>query len=118
MAVVLLFFGLHEPEQNQTTKRTNPIQRANLKRLGCPCWRVVSIGAVFTWARFSEVFLVLRAQQGGVPVALVSLVMVAMNLVYALSAFPFGKPPPVYEPQGTTGSRLDRSDRGPSGLGS
>jgi MFS family permease len=34
---------------------------------------------------------VLRAQQGGVPVALVPLVMVAMNLVYALSAYPFGK---------------------------
>jgi MFS family permease len=42
-------------------------------------------------ARFSEAFLVLRAQQGGVPIALVPLVMVAMNLIYALSAYPFGK---------------------------
>lgn len=91
MAVALLFFGLHEPEQQQTTTRTNPIQRANLKRLGGPYWWVVSIGAVFTLARFSEAFLVLRAQQGGVPVALVPLVMVVMNLVYALSAYPFGK---------------------------
>ena len=49
------------------------------------------MATVFTWVRFREVFLVLRAQQGGVPVALVSLVMVAMNLVNALSAFPFGK---------------------------
>jgi MFS family permease len=46
---------------------------------------------VFTLARFSEAFLVLRAQQGGVAIALVPLVMVAMNLVYAASAFPFGK---------------------------
>lgn len=46
---------------------------------------------MFTLARFSEAFLVLRAQQGGVPIALVPLVMVAMNLVYALSAYPFGK---------------------------
>jgi MFS family permease len=91
MAVALLFFGLHEPEQQQTTKRINPIQRENLKRLGGPYWWVVSVGAVFTLARFSEAFLVLRAQQGGVPVALVPLVMVAMNLVYALSAYPFGK---------------------------
>ena len=91
MAVALLFFGLHEPVQQQTTKRTNPIQRENLKRLGGPYWWVVSIGAVFTLARFSEAFLVLRAQQGGIPVALVPLVMVAMNLVYALSAYPFGK---------------------------
>ena len=47
--------------------------------------------AVFTLARFSEAFLVLRAQQGGVPIALVPLVMVAMNVVYAISAYPFGK---------------------------
>jgi MFS family permease len=52
---------------------------------------VVGIGAVFTLARFSEAFLVLRALQGGVPIALVPLVMVVMNLVYALSAYPFGK---------------------------
>ena len=91
MAVALLFFGLHEPEHQQTEKRTNPIRRENLKRLGRPYWWVVGIGAVFTLARFSEAFLVLRAQQSGVPVALVPLVMVAMNAIYALSAYPFGK---------------------------
>lgn len=51
----------------------------------------MSIGAVFALARFSEAFLLLRAQQGGVPFALVPLVMVAMNLVYTLFAYPFGK---------------------------
>lgn len=91
MAVALLFFGLSEPAHHQTTKRTNPIQRENLKRLGGPYWWVVGIGAVFTLARFSEAFLVLRAQQGGIPVAFVPLVMVAMNVVYAVSAYPFGK---------------------------
>ena len=49
------------------------------------------MGAVFTLARFSEAFLVLRAAQGGIPLALVPLVMVAMNAVYALSAYPFGR---------------------------
>ncbi|WP_425495235.1 MFS transporter [Pandoraea horticolens] len=91
MAVALLFFGLREPQRHSTTERTNPIRRENLSRLGGPYWWVVGIGAVFTLARFSEAFLVLRAQQSGVPVALVPLVMVAMNLVYALSAYPFGK---------------------------
>lgn len=52
---------------------------------------MVSIGAIFTLARFSEAFLVLKAQQGGTPLALIPLVMVAMNLVYACSAYPFGK---------------------------
>lgn len=91
MAVALLIFGLREPEQKQTTKRSNPIQRENLKRLSGSYWWVVGIGAVFTLARFSEAFLVLRAMQGGVPIALVPLVMVAMNVVYAFSAYPFGK---------------------------
>ncbi len=91
LAVALLFFGLREPEHPPTTKRSNPLQRQNLKRLGASYWWVVGIGAVFALARFSEAFLVLRAQQSGVAVALVPLVMVAMNLVYALSAYPFGK---------------------------
>ena len=91
MAVALLLFGIREPERHETGKRSNPIRRENLKRLGAQYWWVVGIGAIFTMARFSEAFLVLRAQQGGIPVALVPLVMVAMNVIYAASAYPFGK---------------------------
>lgn len=91
LAVALLFLGVREPMHHLPSKRTNPIHRENLKRLSGAYWWVVGLGAIFTLARFSEAFLVLRAQQGGVPVAFVPLVMVAMNLVYALSAYPFGK---------------------------
>jgi MFS family permease len=91
MAVGLLLFGIKEPAHKQTDVRTNPIRRDNLLRLGSAYWWVVGIGSVFTLARFSEAFLVLRAQHGGIPIALVPLVMVAMNLIYALSAYPFGK---------------------------
>lgn len=91
MAVALLLFGIREPERHEGAKRSNPIRRDNLKRLGAPYWWVVGVGAVFTLARFSEAFLVLRAQQSGITIALVPLVMVAMNLIYALSAYPFGK---------------------------
>jgi len=91
MAVGLLFFGLHEPPRSRSAPRRNPISRANLHRLGPAYWGVVTLGAVFTLARFSEAFLVLRAQQSGIPLALVPLVMVAMNGVYALAAYPFGK---------------------------
>jgi MFS family permease len=52
---------------------------------------VVAIGAVFTLARFSEAFLILRAEQGGLPLAATPLVLVAMNVVYALAAYPFGR---------------------------
>jgi MFS family permease len=51
---------------------------------------VVSAGAVLTLARFSEAFLVLRAQQGGLALALVPLVLVVMNVVYSVCAYPFG----------------------------
>jgi MFS family permease len=91
LAVVLLFFGLHEPEKMEAQEPVNPISRGNMLRLGNAYWWVVGIGAVFTLARFSEAFLVLRAAQGGIPVALVPLVMVAMNVIYAASAYPFGK---------------------------
>jgi len=91
MAVALLFFGLHEPAPSHGERRTNPIRRENLKRLSPAYWWVVLVGGTFTLARFSEAFLVLRAQEGGIPIALVPLVMVAMNVIYALSAYPFGK---------------------------
>lgn len=91
MAVGLLLFGLKEPEDQKSGKGVNPVSQTNLKRLSAPYWWVVGIGAVFTLARFSEAFLVLRAQQGGIAIALVPLVMVAMNVIYALSAYPFGK---------------------------
>ena len=91
MAVALLLFGIHEPEHRQASKGRNPIRWDNLTRLGSAYWWVVGFGALFTLARFSEAFLVLRAQHGGTPVALVPLVMVAMNLIYAVSAYPFGK---------------------------
>lgn len=91
ISVALLYFGLQEPAQKVGAKRTNPIKLENIKRLNRPYWWVVFIGAVFTLARFSEAFLVLRAQQGGLALALVPLVLVIMNLVYSLSAYPIGK---------------------------
>ena len=91
LAVALLWAGIREPERPPPERRGNPISRANLRRLGSAYWWVVAVGGVFTLARFSEAFLVLRAQQSGIALALVPLVMVAMNVVYALAAYPFGK---------------------------
>lgn len=91
LAVGLLLFGVQEPERHTGAKRSNPISRENLRRLSPAYWWVVGIGALFTLARFSEAFLVLRAEQGGISLAFVPLVMVAMNLIYAASAYPFGK---------------------------
>lgn len=54
-------------------------------------WWVVGLGAVFTLARFSEAFLILRAQQSGLDLAWIPAVLVVMNVVYAIAAYPFGK---------------------------
>jgi MFS family permease len=91
LAVALLAFGVEEPAREPGAKRVNPIRWESVKQLGGGYWWVVVVGGVFALARFSEAFLVLRAMGSGVPVALVPLVMVAMNIVYALSAYPFGK---------------------------
>ena len=91
LCVALLVWGVKEPERPAGTPRTNPIRRENLRRLSPAYWSVVALGAVFTLARFSEAFLVLRLQQGGLPLALTPLVLVAMNLVFALGAYPLGK---------------------------
>ncbi|MDD5632626.1 MAG: MFS transporter [Methylococcales bacterium] len=91
LAVTLLFFGIQEPERSHSEERINPIRRKNLQRLSASYWWVVAIGAIFMLARFSEAFLVLRGLQAGIPIALTPLIMVAMNVIYAASAYPFGK---------------------------
>jgi MFS family permease len=91
LAVALLIFGVQEPPRQGDDKRVNPIRRENLRRLPAAYWWVVGIGAVFTLARFSEAFLVLRAQQGGLPLAFTPLVLIGMNAVYAASAYPLGR---------------------------
>ncbi len=90
LAVLLLVVGVREPPRPPGVKPVNPIRREALRRLGPAYWQVVAIGAVFMLARFSEAFLVLRAPQVGIAAAWVPLVMVAMNLVYAATAYPFG----------------------------
>jgi MFS family permease len=91
LSVALLAFGVSEPDKPAGAARVNPIRRENLRQLTAPYWWVVGIGALFTLARFSEAFLVLRAQEGGLGVAWAPLVLIAMNVVYSIGAYPFGK---------------------------
>ncbi len=91
LAVALLVFGVQEPEGKPGRVAVNPIRRESLRRLSPAYWWVVAIGAAFTLARFSEAFLILRAVEGGLPAAFTPLVLVGMNAVYALAAYPFGK---------------------------
>ncbi|MDP1911102.1 MAG: MFS transporter, partial [Hyphomicrobium sp.] len=90
IAVALLVFGVDESGA-RAGKPAVPIRWNTLSELSGAYWFVVAAGAVFTLARFSEAFLILRAQQQGLPDAYAPLVLVVMSLVYALSAYPLGK---------------------------
>ncbi|WP_298830648.1 MFS transporter [uncultured Piscinibacter sp.] len=91
LSVALLAVGIRETPRPAAARPASPIRREALARLGTAYWQVVALGAVFTLARFSEAFLVLRAQQVGIAASWVPLVMVAMNMAYAASAYPFGR---------------------------
>ena len=91
LSVALLLVAVKEPERPATLRKIRlPLHRDELRRLDAPYWWVVAIAAIFTLARFSEAFLILRAQSIGLPIAPVPAVMVLMSLVYSLSAYPVG----------------------------
>lgn len=91
LAVLAIVFFVKEPEHAHDTQRfRSPIRRDALRRFPARYWWVVGIGTVFTLARFSEAFLVLRAQDVGLPMAWTPLVMVVMSLLFLLSAYPVG----------------------------
>ena len=92
IAVLLLLFGVEEPGAARgRSNPASPIRWQMLRDLGGAYWWVVAAGGVFTLARFSEAFLILRAQQLGLPDAYAPVVFVVMNVVYALSAYPMGR---------------------------
>ncbi|KVA09185.1 MFS transporter [Burkholderia ubonensis] len=91
--LAVLLFGVREPaaaRANRAGPFRSPLDRRALRMFSARYWYVVAIGATFTLARFSEAFLVLRAQQTGMDVAWVPSVMVVMSLAYTLSAYPVG----------------------------
>jgi len=90
-AVAVLVFAVHEPEATRPARRRGaPLRWAELPHIGPGYWSLMPVAATMSLARFSEAFLVLRAAQVGLPLALVPLVLVLMSLVYALSAYPAG----------------------------
>jgi MFS family permease len=89
-ALALMVFGVAEPERAAATLEKPKPRFSDAWRLSRPFWAVVGVAVVLTLARFSEAFLVLRAQNVGLAIAIVPAVMVVMNIVYALSAYPAG----------------------------
>ena len=86
----LIIFEVKAPEP-KNAHRTNPISREAMGRLSSAFWMLIAAAAVFSLARFSNAFIVLRAANVGISAAMVPLMMVLMNAVFAFSSYPFGK---------------------------
>jgi len=91
LSFALILFAVREPERPKGLRKVGALfSLAELKRLGPAYWWVAGVATVFSLARFSEAFLLLRAQALGLPIFLVPMVLVVMNVVYALAAYPVG----------------------------
>lgn len=90
ISVALVVVGVEDRGGITGAKTRAPIQLRDLKRLGAAFWSVAALGVVFTLARFSEAFLVLKANAEGLPLVFAPLVLVVMNAVYAFGAAPAG----------------------------
>jgi MFS family permease len=90
LAVAVIVIGIEEPASRAAGKGGERPRLAALVRLGSAIWAVIGLCAVLTLARFSEAFLLLKAQQAGFALAWIPLVMVLMHLVYGLTAYPVG----------------------------
>ena len=93
ICVAIIAFGVREDPPAQprpSVTRRFPIHHSDIARLPRLFWRITALGAVLTLARFSEAFLLLRADNVGLAVTWVPAILVVMNVVYAASAYPFG----------------------------
>ncbi|MDT3707916.1 MAG: MFS transporter [Thiobacillus sp.] len=92
VCVLLIIFGVEEPERTHPAAQARlPLSRDSLRRLPGRFWRVVAFAGILTLARFSEAFLLLRAENVGLAVTWVPMILIVMNVMYAASAYPFGK---------------------------
>ncbi len=91
LALGVLLFAVDEPKRPTGPSKVQfPLSLPELMRLGSSYWLVVAVATVFTLARFSEAFLILRAQGTGLPLVLMPMVLVVMNIVYSMAAYPAG----------------------------
>jgi MFS family permease len=90
LALGLLLFAVHEPAVSGQRQALFPLRLSELQKLGSGYWLVAAVATIFTLARFSEAFLILRATSFGLPVVMAPMVLVVMNVVYALAAYPAG----------------------------
>jgi MFS family permease len=92
LAVLLLVMGLEEPPRAAPARAGERARWrfASLRAFPPAYWGLIVLAALFALARLAEAFLVLRAQELGLRLALIPLVMIVMSACYAVSAYPAG----------------------------
>ncbi|MGB8819538.1 MAG: MFS transporter [Rhizobiaceae bacterium] len=91
VAVAVLVLGVKEPADVPRAKgQVWPLSGQAMKAMGASFWLIMAIATLFTLARFSEAFLILKAQQSGLSLMLIPMVLVVMNVTYALASYPAG----------------------------
>ena len=92
LSFALIAFAVREPAVAESHSGDKvKFDRAMLRKLGPAFWAVTAAGTALTLARFSEAFLILRGNDLHVPLAYAPLILVGMNLVYSLVAYPVGR---------------------------
>ena len=90
LSVVIIVFFVKEPQRIESKNTRLPFHIQEMRKLGSGFWLVVSVGLVFTLARFSEAFMLLRANEVGVTTEFVPVILIIMSFTYALGAYPAG----------------------------
>lgn len=91
IAVAILIFGVQEPATSRSADHARiPIRPREIRHVGWAYWQIVGIAALLTLARFSEAFLILKGRSTDLPIAMVPVILIGMNIVYSLAAYPAG----------------------------
>ncbi|MEW6674042.1 MAG: MFS transporter [Thermodesulfobacteriota bacterium] len=91
LSVAILDFGVKEPTGSPAARSGRTLHLRDMTKLGRSYWMVVAFGWTFTLARFSEAFLLLRAENVGMQLFSIPAILLVLNLVYSLTAYPAGK---------------------------
>lgn len=90
IALIIILLGVHDKSESVTATKQQSIELRDLKKFNSKFWMVVLIGGIFNLSRFSEAFLILRLKEVGLGQDYAPLVLIIMNIVYALAAYPIG----------------------------
>jgi len=91
IALGILILFVREPTRHKAASSSRRLLFTDVRSLSSSYWIVLAIGVVFTMARFSEAFLLLRAENLGLAPHWIPGILLVMSLFYAITAYPAGR---------------------------